>query len=58
MFSNSKEGDYQVNCMYCHTELIHRDDQDIETTLGVCIESNLHCFSCGAEVMVYKIEGE
>lgn len=44
-----------MNCMYCHTELIFRGDTDIEIVGHETIESNLHCFNCDAEVMVYKI---
>jgi hypothetical protein len=41
--------------MYCHTELIYRSDCDIEITGHEVIESNLYCFNCDAEVLVYKI---
>ena len=48
----------KMNCWYCHSELIHRGDHDIDTAVGIGIESNLHCPNCGAEVMILKMEDE
>ena len=42
--------------MYCHTELIHQGDHDVEIAAREGIESNLHCPNCGAEVLVYMLE--